>query len=133
MVAAWWALNDPEIVETVMAGRPPFAEEGLEPRIVQGITTGTLTATTDVSEIAGCDVYIITVGTPLSEAFEADVSHLREACNAIGPYVAESTSEVYGKNPAVPWDETDDRVLGPTSVDRWSYSSAKAACEHMLF
>jgi nucleoside-diphosphate-sugar epimerase len=44
-----------------------------------------------------------------------------------------STSEVYGKNTNTPWDEGDDRVLGPTSVDRWSYSSAKAVCEHMMF
>jgi UDP-glucose 4-epimerase len=44
-----------------------------------------------------------------------------------------STSEVYGRNPAVPWKETDDRVLGATSVDRWSYSSSKAIIEHMLF
>jgi UDP-glucose 4-epimerase len=44
-----------------------------------------------------------------------------------------STSEIFGKNPAVPWDEQGDRVLGPTSVDRWSYSSSKAVCEHMLY
>lgn len=44
-----------------------------------------------------------------------------------------STSEVYGKNPKVPWSEDDDRVLGGTSIDRWSYSSSKAVCEHMLF
>ena len=44
-----------------------------------------------------------------------------------------STSEVYGKNPNIPWQETDDRVLGPTDIDRWSYSSSKALCEHMLF
>jgi UDP-glucose 4-epimerase len=44
-----------------------------------------------------------------------------------------STSEIYGKNPDVPWDEKGDRVLGPTSVDRWSYSSSKAVCEHMLY
>lgn len=44
-----------------------------------------------------------------------------------------STSEIYGKNPAVPWAEDADRVLGPTSVDRWSYSSSKAVIEHMLF
>ena len=37
------------------------------------------------------------------------------------------------KNPKIPWDETFDRVLGPTSIDRWSYSSSKAVCEHMLF
>jgi len=44
-----------------------------------------------------------------------------------------STSEVYGKNPSVPWNEDADRVLGPTSVDRWSYSSSKAVCEHMIY
>jgi len=44
-----------------------------------------------------------------------------------------STSEVYGKNPNIPWNETGDRVVGPTNVDRWSYSTAKAMCEHMLF
>jgi UDP-glucose 4-epimerase len=44
-----------------------------------------------------------------------------------------STSEIFGKNPNIPWDEKGDRVLGPTSVDRWSYSSSKAVCEHMLY
>ena len=44
-----------------------------------------------------------------------------------------STSEIYAKNPNTPWSESDDRVLGPTSIDRWSYSSSKAVCEHMLF
>lgn len=48
-------------------------------------------------------------------------------------FVLTSTSEVYGKNPAVPWAEDGDRVLGPTSVDRWSYSTAKALCEHMVY
>ena len=44
-----------------------------------------------------------------------------------------STSEVYGKNPAVPWSETSDRVLGDPTIDRWSYSTSKAMIEHMLF
>ncbi len=43
-----------------------------------------------------------------------------------------STSEVYGRNPKVPWSEDDDRVLGSTEVDRWCYSSGKAALEHYL-
>lgn len=42
-----------------------------------------------------------------------------------------STSEVFGKNPAIPWQEDDDRVLGSTAVDRWSYSTSKAAAEHL--
>ncbi len=43
-----------------------------------------------------------------------------------------STSEVYGKNPNVPWAEDDDRVLGSTSFERWSYSSSKSAAEHAV-
>ncbi len=41
-----------------------------------------------------------------------------------------STSEVYGRNPRVPWKEEDDRVLGATTTDRWCYSTSKAAAEH---
>tara|TARA_B100000287_G_scaffold155620_1_gene146793 strand:+ start:153 stop:1160 length:1008 start_codon:yes stop_codon:yes gene_type:complete len=44
-----------------------------------------------------------------------------------------STSEVFGRNPKIPWSENDDRVLGSSTVDRWSYSSSKSLCEHMLF
>jgi nucleoside-diphosphate-sugar epimerase len=44
-----------------------------------------------------------------------------------------STSEVFGRNPKVPWGEEDDRVLGSTQVDRWSYSTSKACCEHLLW
>ena len=44
-----------------------------------------------------------------------------------------STSEVYGRNPAVPWSEDGDRVLGATTVDRWSYAASKGVCEQMLY
>ena len=47
--------------------------------------------------------------------------------------VFSSTSEVFGRNKNVPWRETDDRVLGATSIYRWCYSTSKAACEHFLF
>jgi nucleoside-diphosphate-sugar epimerase len=43
-----------------------------------------------------------------------------------------SSSEVYGKNPDVPWNETADRVLGNPSIDRWSYATSKGLCEHMV-
>lgn len=43
-----------------------------------------------------------------------------------------STSEVYGRNPRVPWREDDDRLLGSTRINRWCYATAKAAGEHYL-
>ena len=44
--------------------------------------------------------------------------------------VFSSTSEVYGRNPKVPFAEDDERVLGSTRIDRWCYSTSKAAAEH---
>ena len=42
-----------------------------------------------------------------------------------------STSEIYGKNIDVPFREDDDRLLGPTTKARWSYSTSKAADEFL--
>ncbi len=47
--------------------------------------------------------------------------------------VFSSTSEVYGRNPKIPWSEDDDRVLGSTRIDRWCYSTSKAVGEHFCF
>lgn len=44
--------------------------------------------------------------------------------------VIASSSEVYGKSTAVPLREDEDRILGPTTVPRWSYSDAKAIDEY---
>ena len=44
-----------------------------------------------------------------------------------------STSEIYGKNPKQPLNETDDRVLGAPQKIRWTYSDAKAIEEAMAF
>ena len=45
--------------------------------------------------------------------------------------VITSTSEIYGKSNHVPFKENDDRVLGPTTKNRWSYSSSKAIDEFL--
>lgn len=42
-----------------------------------------------------------------------------------------STSEVYGKSSKVPFSEDDDRLLGPTTKSRWSYSCSKAIDEFL--
>jgi len=44
--------------------------------------------------------------------------------------VIASSSEIYGKSTAVPLRENGDRLLGPTTVGRWSYSDAKAIDEY---
>lgn len=49
------------------------------------------------------------------------------------PVLLASTSEVYGRNVQAPFSESSERVLGPTWIHRWSYSTAKAIDEHLAF
>lgn len=58
---------------------------------------------------------------------------LKEAYRRKIKVLIASTSEIYGKSESIPFIEDGDRVLGPTSVSRWSYSSAKAIDEHLAF
>jgi UDP-glucose 4-epimerase len=44
-----------------------------------------------------------------------------------------STSEIYGISEALPFREDGPRVLGPTWVHRWGYSTSKALDEHLCF
>ena len=44
-----------------------------------------------------------------------------------------STSEIYGKNPELPYTEESNRILGDPSIHRWCYATAKALDEHMCF
>jgi UDP-glucose 4-epimerase len=46
--------------------------------------------------------------------------------------VAASTSDVYGKNPALPFREDSDLVIGPPSVRRWAYAISKMFGEQLL-
>jgi len=47
--------------------------------------------------------------------------------------VIASSSEVYGRSDGHPLHEEDDRLLGPTSVNRWAYSCSKAIDEYLAW
>lgn len=47
--------------------------------------------------------------------------------------VAASTSDVYGKNPSIPFSEESDSVIGSPGVRRWSYAVSKMFEEQLLF
>lgn len=42
-----------------------------------------------------------------------------------------STSDIYGKNPCLPFSETSDSIMGPTTVGRWAYAVSKLYDEHL--
>lgn len=56
---------------------------------------------------------------------------LKQAMRDKKPVVIFSTSEVYGKSTAVPFTETADLVMGPTSKHRWAYACSKALDEFL--
>ena len=60
-------------------------------------------------------------------------SMLKAAAAAKARLVFASTSDVYGKNPRLPFAETDDLYLGETSVKRWAYATSKILDEHLCF
>lgn len=47
--------------------------------------------------------------------------------------VLASTSDVYGRNPSLPFNENDDSVIGPSTVSRWAYAVSKLFDEHLAF
>jgi UDP-glucose 4-epimerase len=60
-------------------------------------------------------------------------SMLKAAEAAGARLVFASTSDVYGKNPHLPFTETSDLHLGETSVKRWAYAASKILDEHLCF
>ena len=47
--------------------------------------------------------------------------------------VLASTSDVYGRNPKLPFSEDNDLVIGSSKVARWSYAVSKLFDEHLAF
>ena len=76
-----------EMIASVQRGECPIPEPGLAELVAAGVASGKLTASTDPEAAKGARAVLITVGTPLSEDFEADLTHIRAACSAVAPYV----------------------------------------------
>src|SRR5262245_12237469 len=57
-----------------------------------------------------------------------EVAHQSEA-----KFVLASTSDVYGRNPNLPFREDGDSLIGPSTTPRWAYGVTKLADEHMTF
>jgi len=97
------------------------------------------------SLISGCDVvyHLAAIADPsvycsdpvkvLSVDLEMTIQIIKACWKLKKKLIFASTSEVYGKNPKVPWSEGADRVLGPTFTPRWVYATSKAMGEHYCY
>ncbi len=84
-----------------------------------------LAAAVGVQLIADSPVHTIETNISGTEA-------VLEACNKYSRKILiASSSEVYGKNEAVPFHEDDDIVLGSPNLSRWSYACSKAIDEFL--
>ncbi|MCX8072040.1 MAG: NAD-dependent epimerase/dehydratase family protein [Candidatus Binatia bacterium] len=86
-----------------------------------------------LAAVVGVDHYVAAPQEVLDVNINGTQNVLKAACKRQRKVVFGSTSEVYGRNPKVPWSEDDDRVLGSTRVDRWCYATSKAVGEHFCF
>jgi len=86
-----------------------------------------------LAAVVGVEHYVADPYETLNVNVNGTQNVLKAAYKYSKRLVFSSTSEVYGRNPKVPWHEDDDRVLGATTVDRWCYSTSKAVGEHFCF
>lgn len=64
---------------------------------------------------------------------EGSLNVLRLAAEQKAKFLFTSTSDVYGKNPDVPFSETSASVIGASTVPRWAYAVSKLFDEHLAF
>ncbi|MEG0589271.1 UDP-glucose dehydrogenase family protein [Aurantimicrobium sp.] len=77
---------DAEKVLALNAGTPPFFEPGLPEILSSSLASGRLRFTTDISEVAGCELHFIAVGTPQSDdSGAADIRFVDAAVDALLP------------------------------------------------
>jgi UDP-glucose 4-epimerase len=86
-----------------------------------------------LAAVVGVEHYVADPYETLNVNVNGTQNILKAAYKYNRKVVFSSTSEVYGRNPKVPWKEEDDRVLGATTIDRWCYSTSKAVGEHFCF
>lgn len=131
---------------TIFDGAPPPAHQHAARRLArfvegdvrdaealaEAITPG-VDVVYHLAAVVGVDLYLSRPLDVIDVNFTGTRNVLDAANRAGARVVLASTSEVFGKNPAVPWREDSDRVLGATASDRWAYSSSKALAEHLVF
>ncbi|QUX29322.1 NAD-dependent epimerase/dehydratase family protein [Nocardiopsis akebiae] len=137
------ARGDEVVVFDTRGARPAPAPSWKEVEYVRGSVSsseqlakavrGGVDVVYHLAAVVGVDRYLESPMEVIDVNFTGTRNVLDLAERAGAKVVFASTSEVFGKNPDVPWKEDADRVLGTTSASRWSYSSSKALAEHLTF
>jgi len=77
-------------IETLSRGEAPFFEPGLQELLSEGITSGKLSFTTEMSAAKGAEVHFIGVGTPQQkDGHAADLTYVNAAIDGLVPFLSE--------------------------------------------
>lgn len=78
---------NPEVIKKTNCGECRVSEPGLAELLRMNVDEKRLLATSNISELKGSDIIIITVGTPLDSRCVPDMSHIKEAAQMISEVV----------------------------------------------
>ena len=79
------------VVELTNRGIPHFFETQMEQRLKEVVDKGKLVACNEIPNNIDADIYVITVGTPLSESGSVRLDMLKNATNEIAMHMSDSS------------------------------------------
>ncbi len=80
---------DENKIASLSKGEAPFFEPGLPEILAEGIASGRLRFTTDMSEARGAKIHFVGVGTPQQrDGYAADLTYVNAAIDGLLPYLA---------------------------------------------
>ncbi len=77
--------QDAELLESVRAGRMPFAEPGTQDLLTEALASGRLSLSDRAADAAQADDIVITLGTPSFSHIESDLGQIRTAVDDLLP------------------------------------------------
>jgi UDP-glucose 4-epimerase len=137
--------NEVVVIDDFSSGKISNLSHLLEEKnlkIIEGSICSQSLVDSLMAEVSHCFHLAATLGVekinndPLNSIqknLEGSKNVIYSACKARVRTLIASSSEVYGKNTAMPLAEDSDRVLGTPKISRWSYSEAKAIDELYAF
>ncbi|WP_438353767.1 UDP-glucose dehydrogenase family protein [Microbacterium sp. CJ88] len=80
---------DQRKIDTLSQGRAPFFEPGLQEILAEGIASGRLRFTTEMSAAGDATVHFVGVGTPQQkDGYAADLTYVNTAVDALLPFLS---------------------------------------------
>lgn len=74
-------------MQAMAAGKMPFMEQGGEPMLMNALKSGKLSFSSDLASIVGVPYIVLTIGTPIDEFHNPDLSILTRCLDGLMPFL----------------------------------------------